>query len=77
MIDICDSGKGMDARDARRAFAPFYTTKVGHDGLGLYFCKMLVERNGGLVEITSRTGEGTTLRMRFPCASPKTAERRV
>jgi signal transduction histidine kinase len=59
-LRVEDRGTGMDESDLRRAYDPFFTTKTGHDGLGLYFARMLVERNNGSLELRSRPGRGTT-----------------
>jgi signal transduction histidine kinase len=50
-VSVCveDEGPGFPA--GWRPFRPFRSTKPGHDGLGLYFCKTLVERNGGSIRI--------------------------
>jgi signal transduction histidine kinase len=50
----------------RRSFRPFRSTKPGHDGLGLYLCKALVERNGGSIRIVSQPGEGACVQVSFP-----------
>ena len=58
-ISIEDSGAGLDARDRRRAFEPFYTTKPRGMGLGLSICQSIVSVHEGalsLVPLTARRG---------------------
>jgi len=68
MIEVRDTGSGIRAEDLRQVFDPFYSTKVGGTGLGLAIANRIVERHGGSVEIESRVGAGTTLRLWLPKA---------
>jgi signal transduction histidine kinase len=45
---------------------PFFTTRQEGTGLGLAIAKRYVEMNGGRLEIASRAGVGTTVRVRLP-----------
>lgn len=73
-LRVEDRGVGIEEADLRRAFDPFFTTKAGHDGLGLYFARMLVERNDGSLEIGSRPGGGTAAAIVLPeCPLPDPA----
>ena len=45
---------------------PFFTTRQEGTGLGLAIAKRYVEQNGGRLEIASRAGVGTTVRVRLP-----------
>jgi signal transduction histidine kinase len=65
-IRIEDSGPGIEAGLLKRLFAPFVTSKPGHEGLGLYLCRSLVERNSGSIEIRSEAGTGTIALLTFP-----------
>ena len=68
MLSVRDEGEGMTAETISRAFEPFYTTKpagVG-TGLGLSMVYGFVKQSGGGIEIRSRLGEGTTIRLIFP-----------
>jgi signal transduction histidine kinase len=66
VIEIADDGPGIDALSRRRLFKPFFTTKPGHRGLGLYFARIIVERNeGGIDFATGESGE-TIVRLAFP-----------
>jgi two-component system sporulation sensor kinase C len=65
-IQIRDEGMGIDAANLRKIYDPFFSTKADHDGLGLYFSRMLVERNGGSMEVVSKPGGGTTVTILLP-----------
>ena len=68
VVDITDSGRGMDAAVLARVFEPFFTTKdVGKGtGLGLDISRrIVVERHGGEITFDS-TPEATTAHVRLP-----------
>jgi signal transduction histidine kinase len=69
-ISVTDSGTGMDAETLKRATEPFFTTKgVGKGtGLGLSMVQGLVAQSGGTMQIDSRPGRGTSVRVWLPVA---------
>ena len=70
-ISISDEGTGISEENLDRIFDPFFTTKPKGEGtgLGLSLCKRLVEANKGKIEITTKTGQGSTFKLLFPLAS--------
>jgi two-component system sensor histidine kinase HydH len=68
VVRVEDTGEGMDARGAERAFDDFYTTKATGSGLGLAFVRRVAIAHGGSVSLTSRRGEGTRVELRLPAA---------
>jgi signal transduction histidine kinase len=66
LLEVADDGPGIDALARRRLFRPFWTTKPGHRGLGLYFARIIVERNDGGIEICRGESGGTIVRLAFP-----------
>jgi signal transduction histidine kinase len=66
MIQITDTGGGMDSQTLRRAMDPFFSTRPSGTGLGLPIAGRIVEAHGGRVEVTSRHGEGTTVSLFIP-----------
>lgn len=66
-ITVRDNGHGIDEEVQRHLFEPFYGTRgdLGN-GLGLYISREIVERHGGTLEVKSRVGEGTEIRVRLP-----------
>ncbi len=65
-ISITDDGCGMDEEFLRRVTDPFTTTRTTRRvGMGIPLFKMAAEMAGGSFEISSRKGEGTSLRAVF------------
>jgi len=62
-INISDNGIGIDEEDLDKIFQPFFTRKSKGTGLGLTICNELVRLHGGRIDIKSRKGEGTTVRI--------------
>lgn len=71
LIDIQDQGVGIDEETLPKIFEPFFTTKpVGEGaGLGLAFCYGVMRNHGGSIDVSSRAGEGTTVRLRLPVSA--------
>ena len=70
-LEFSDSGPGIPEENLERIFDPFFSTK-GPDqgtGLGLMICHRLVADHDGAIEVSSREGEGATLRVRLPVGS--------
>ena len=69
MLEVSDSGIGMDEPTRRRCLEPFFTTKGDRGtGLGLAMVYGMLQRHGGSIEIDSAPGRGTTMRLVFPQA---------
>ena len=65
-VAVADSGVGIPPEDLQRIFSPFFTTKERGTGLGLTVVHRIVEVHGGLVEVESEVGKGTTFRISIP-----------
>jgi len=65
-VTVADSGVGIPPEDLQRIFSPFFTTKERGTGLGLTVVHRIVEIHGGLVEVESEVGKGTTFRISIP-----------
>jgi len=74
-ISIADTGCGIAAGDLQRIFDPFFSSKeVGQGtGLGLSVSHGIVRAHGGLIEVESRLGEGSTFRVYLPLEAPAAA----
>ena len=69
-IAVQDSGVGMTEDVIARAFDPFFTTKEEGKGTGLGLALVFgaVRRSGGLVDVASAPGQGSTFTLWLPCA---------
>ena len=74
-LEIVDTGVVMPEEVLRRCLDPFFTTKGERgSGLGLAMVHGIVHRHDGQLEIDSRAGEGTTIRITFPVPKSRAAE---
>lgn len=67
-LEVRDNGTGMTPLVKRRIFKAFFTTKpVGRGtGLGLVTVRRLMQGMGGTIKLTSKPGQGTSIRLQFP-----------
>lgn len=71
-IEVDDQGPGIPTEDQQRIFERFYQVddsaprQRGGAGLGLAIAKSIVEAHGGVIELESEPGMGTTMRIRLP-----------
>ncbi|HYD08102.1 MAG TPA: ATP-binding protein, partial [Reyranella sp.] len=81
IIEVVDSGVGMEPEVAEKVFEPFFTTKeVGKgSGLGLSQVYGFVRQSGGHVEVDTAPGKGTSFRLYLPTgeAGPSLVEQEV
>lgn len=66
VLEVSDTGSGIGDKDVNQVFEPFFSTKQGGTGLGLAIANRIVERHGGNLEVESRVGLGTTMRLWLP-----------
>jgi two-component system OmpR family sensor kinase len=78
VIEVADEGAGMSPADAARAFERFYRADAsrsrhqGGTGLGLSIVEATVRAHGGTTSLTTRPGQGTTVRVELPVHTPLT-----
>jgi CheY-like chemotaxis protein len=68
ILEVADTGPGIPAALQRRIFEPFFTTKapgVG-TGLGLPFCRGIIEGHGGIIAVQSGPGQGAHFHIELP-----------
>ncbi len=65
-ISVQDNGKGIDLETKKRLFTPFFTTKEKGTGIGLAVCLKIVQNHGGIIEVQSKPGEGSTFIIVLP-----------
>jgi signal transduction histidine kinase len=66
VLEMIDTGPGMDAETLAKVFRAFYTTKQGGSGLGLPTARKIVEAHGGTIDIESAPGRGTKVTIWLP-----------
>ena len=66
VIEIIDSGEGMDEKTQKKLFTPFHTTKKNGSGLGLPISLKIVKDHNGKIKVTSEKGLGTTVQVFLP-----------
>lgn len=61
-----DTGKGISAEFLPRVFERFFSTTISGTGIGLSFCRLVIESFGGTIQCTSEEGEYTQFIISFP-----------
>jgi len=66
VIDVADTGRGIDADDIGKVFEPYYSTKETGTGLGLAIVRKALEDHNGTISVSSKKGVGTTFTITLP-----------
>ncbi|MCS6873805.1 MAG: ATP-binding protein [Pyrinomonadaceae bacterium] len=76
IVEISDTGVGIEEKNLSKIYDPFFTTKpVGSGtGLGLAVAYGIVQEHAGKIEVSSQVGKGTTFRLEFPAVRVETTE---
>lgn len=71
MIDVTDTGCGINPDLQERIFEPFVTTRENGTGLGLAISTQIVQKHGGSIKVKSQTGQGSTFTIVLPFGGPR------
>ncbi len=66
LLDVIDTGTGIDPEVQKRLFDPFFSTREGGTGLGLAIASRIVEQHRGSLQFSTRAGEGSTFTVVLP-----------
>ena len=66
VLELIDTGPGMDAETLAKVFQAFYTTKQGGSGLGLPTARKIIEAHRGTIDVESAPGRGTKVAIWLP-----------
>lgn len=68
LIDIVDTGVGIDEKTLKRIYEPFFTTKKGMKGtgLGLAITYTIIQEHKGSIDVFSEEGKGTHFQIKLP-----------
>ena len=74
-IAVQDQGKGIPPENIKRIFEPFFTTKKMGKGTGLGLASVfgIIKNHGGMIDVTSTVGQGTTFTIYLPAVSRHSA----
>jgi signal transduction histidine kinase len=65
ILEVTDSGKGIEEEALEKIFIPFFTTKQKGSGIGLSLSKQILRRHKGNIQVRSDLGQGTTVKLIF------------
>jgi signal transduction histidine kinase len=67
-VEITDTGEGISPETMKKVFDPFYSTKNEgrNNGIGLAFCRQIIEKHNGLMTVESEVSKGSCFRICLP-----------
>ena len=66
MISVSDNGPGISRDNLENVFTPFYSTKSGGSGLGLFISNQIISKHGGAIFVESEEGIGSEFKIYLP-----------
>ena len=76
VVTISDTGSGIEPEDLHHLFDPFFTTKETGAGLGLSIVHSIIKEHGGIIDVKSKIGEGTTFIIILPLTARPEGEKK-
>lgn len=78
-VRLSDNGPGIPEEELDKIWVTFHSTKthLGHSGLGLPACRLILEHIGGHISVDSQPAQGTTVTVDLPAYEPKIADTAV
>lgn len=66
VIEVADQGPGVPVADRKKIFEPFYSTRSGGNGIGLFIAHNVARAQGGLLEVGDREPQGALFSITLP-----------
>ena len=66
LVEVRDSGPGIDPGHLERVFEPFYTTKASGVGMGLSICRSIIDGHGGRLWVSANEPRGAVFQFTLP-----------
>jgi len=66
VVQVKDTGRGIERENLERIFDPFFTTKESGTGLGLVIASNIMRASGGFINVASEPGKGSTFSLTYP-----------
>lgn len=66
IISVKDNGTGIDRKNVRKIFTPFFSSKEKGSGLGLFISNQIIIKHGGFITVESEPGTGTEFQIHLP-----------
>ena len=74
LVEVGDSGTGIDPAHAGQLFNAFFTTKADGMGMGLSICRSIIEAHGGRIWASPNAGPGTIFQFTLPAHLAEAAQ---
>jgi len=73
VVEVADDGPGIPANRREEIFKPFHSSKQYGTGIGLAFCRKVVETHGGRISVVERPGSGACFRVELDRSGARSA----
>jgi signal transduction histidine kinase len=66
LVEVHDTGPGIDPEHLKRVFDAFYTTKASGTGMGLSICRSIIDAHGGQLWVEANDPRGAIFKFTLP-----------